>query len=327
MDLSCLGILKEDVQIYRYFLTHRGTGPDSVSTALGLDRDTVDVAINRLSRRKLLRLGNGQIAVTDPAIGMERLIEQRLTALNNTYQQLAAARETIKALSEEFANGQAHSRSADIERIEGLDDVRARLDDLAFFTYHEVLGLQPGGPFLPEMIEAARPLDFRCLRRGVTMRTVVSKEAVADTRTAEYLRELVGLGAETRVISRRTERMIIYDRSRVVVPIDPDDSSRGALIVRQPSLVANMIDLFDKVWAEACDIVPARAVEGDEPTLTGPEKEILRLLAEVGKDEIGAREMGISVRTFRRYVADLMVRLGATNRFQAALLAKEKGWV
>src|SRR5882757_11073235 len=142
MDLSCLGILKEDVQIYRYFLTHRGTGPDSVSAALGLDRDTVDIAINRLSRRKLLRLGNGQIAVTDPAIGMERLIEQRLTALNNTYQQLAAARETIKILTEEFANGQAHSRSADIERIEGLDEVRGRLDDLAFFTYHEVLGLQ-----------------------------------------------------------------------------------------------------------------------------------------------------------------------------------------
>jgi DNA-binding NarL/FixJ family response regulator len=37
--------------------------------------------------------------------------------------------------------------------------------------------------------------------------------------------------------------------------------------------------------------------------------------------------MGVSVRTFRRYVADLMMRLGAANRFHAALKAKEKGWM
>ncbi len=44
------------------------------------------------------------------------------------------------------------------------------------------------------------------------------------------------------------------------------------------------------------------------------------------KDESGARDLGISVRTYRKHVASLMPRLQATNRFQAALLARERGW-
>jgi DNA-binding CsgD family transcriptional regulator len=35
----------------------------------------------------------------------------------------------------------------------------------------------------------------------------------------------------------------------------------------------------------------------------------------------------VSVRKFRAHVADLMARLGAATRFQAALLAKERGWL
>ncbi|MEU2593533.1 helix-turn-helix transcriptional regulator, partial [Streptomyces albidoflavus] len=37
--------------------------------------------------------------------------------------------------------------------------------------------------------------------------------------------------------------------------------------------------------------------------------------------------LGVSVRTYRRHVADLMQLLGAASRAQAALLARERGWV
>lgn len=35
----------------------------------------------------------------------------------------------------------------------------------------------------------------------------------------------------------------------------------------------------------------------------------------------------MSVRTYRRHVADLMQTLGAASRAQAALLARERGWI
>jgi DNA-binding NarL/FixJ family response regulator len=43
------------------------------------------------------------------------------------------------------------------------------------------------------------------------------------------------------------------------------------------------------------------------------------------KDETAARELGLSLRTYRRRVADLMAALGADSRFQAGLRARELG--
>lgn len=55
------------------------------------------------------------------------------------------------------------------------------------------------------------------------------------------------------------------------------------------------------------------------------ERRVLLAMCTVGKDEAGARELGVSVRTYRRHVADLMQLLGAASRAQAALLARERG--
>ncbi|MBT2526616.1 hypothetical protein J7E91_14565 [Streptomyces sp. ISL-99] len=48
------------------------------------------------------------------------------------------------------------------------------------------------------------------------------------------------------------------------------------------------------------------------------ERKILATMYQVDKDESGAREVGLSVRTYRKYIADLMHRLGAANRFQTS---------
>ncbi len=50
-------------------------------------------------------------------------------------------------------------------------------------------------------------------------------------------------------------------------------------------------------------------------------------MCQVSKDEIGARALGVSVRTYRRRIADLLTTLNAGNRAQAALAARERGWI
>jgi DNA-binding NarL/FixJ family response regulator len=86
--------------------------------------------------------------------------------------------------------------------------------------------------------------------------------------------------------------------------------------------VATLVDLFDRVWVQGNDPEPAESRE-----LADRERQVLRLLATAVKDEVSAREMGVSLRTFRRYVAELFARLGAANRFQAAVIAKQRGWI
>jgi DNA-binding NarL/FixJ family response regulator len=45
------------------------------------------------------------------------------------------------------------------------------------------------------------------------------------------------------------------------------------------------------------------------------------------KDDVIARQLGISERTVRRRVADLAARLGAASRFQIGAQAARRGWV
>ncbi|MCZ0982437.1 hypothetical protein O1L60_35735 [Streptomyces diastatochromogenes] len=49
------------------------------------------------------------------------------------------------------------------------------------------------------------------------------------------------------------------------------------------------------------------------------------LLAEGAKDEVIARRMGMSLRTCRRHIADLLEELGAESRFQGGVLAERAG--
>ena len=44
-------------------------------------------------------------------------------------------------------------------------------------------------------------------------------------------------------------------------------------------------------------------------------------------DEAAANRLGVSLRTVRRRVADLMERLDASSRFEAGLKAGRRGWL
>jgi len=329
VDLAGVGVTAEAERIYRYLLAHPGALAADVATSLSADRDAIDAGINTLLEQRLIRAAphHGLHAV-DPAVGVERLVEERLVALNEALRAAAETRGSISTLTALRQVPAAVDPAQDIEKVEGLDEVRSRLEDLAFFAHREVLCAQPGDVLTVDMLEAARPLDLRCLRRGVTLRTVAHARAVRDRPVAEYVLELVGLGAEIRLVDHPMERMVIFDRSVAVVPFDPGASGRGAVVVRQPGLVKSMVALFERTWERATDarsLLEAPSESGTEPSEL--ERQVLRLLLETDTDEVGARRLGVSVRTYRRYVADLMARLGASSRFQAAAQAKDQGWI
>jgi DNA-binding NarL/FixJ family response regulator len=54
---------------------------------------------------------------------------------------------------------------------------------------------------------------------------------------------------------------------------------------------------------------------------------LLQELAAGAKDEQIARTLGLSLRTVRRRVADLLIELGVDNRFQAGVEAVRRGWL
>jgi len=114
-------------------------------------------------------------------------------------------------------------------------------------------------------------------------------------------------------------------RYRVVVPVE----------LRNLPEVARQLDVFASHGAEI-RTVPAELFErlwrpsGPPCTGTGPtqrELDLLTLLMNGYTDESAAARLGISERTVRRMVSDLMHRLSARSRFQAGAKAADRGWL
>jgi DNA-binding NarL/FixJ family response regulator len=57
----------------------------------------------------------------------------------------------------------------------------------------------------------------------------------------------------------------------------------------------------------------------------GERQAVLELMMLGAKDESIARQLGVSLRTVRRRIADLMDELGAATRFQAGMEAARRG--
>ncbi|MBI0293132.1 helix-turn-helix transcriptional regulator [Streptomyces sp. PRKS01-29] len=79
--------------------------------------------------------------------------------------------------------------------------------------------------------------------------------------------------------------------------------------------------LFNSIWKKSAPL-SARPDFGDRRR-TRLVAEILGMLRVGATDEVAARALSISVRTYRRHVADIMERLDARSRFEAGLLAAE----
>ena len=98
-------------------------------------------------------------------------------------------------------------------------------------------------------------------------------------------------------------------------------SAAEAAPTSDQAVIGSLYALFLSVWEMSSTASgPALAVRG----LDG---DVLAHLCDGNTDEVTARRLGISVRTYRRYVAKIMEDIGATSRFQAGVLASERGLV
>ncbi|MFE4582485.1 helix-turn-helix transcriptional regulator [Streptomyces chartreusis] len=325
--MSVFGISRAEEEVYRHFLRNPGSLADGIHILLNVGPETAQKSLARLHQLGLVRCSGRLVFPTDPEIALSRLVDMRLHDLHQELWQVTHSRHMIAGLLAE--QGARAASSQGIEQLEHIDHIRSRIADLAFFAREEILCVEPYTELQPGHIEHVRALDLRCLQRGVRIRNVVLRKALFHGPACGYLRELMSHGATIRVADNISERILIYDRRVALVPVDPENASRGALLASERGLVANLVALFEKIWEQAEDLEGAdESSDGNSASgLSEAEQRVLSLMCSVSKDEAGARELGVSVRTYRRYVADLMRVLGAASRVQAALHARERGWI
>ncbi|MET9296415.1 helix-turn-helix transcriptional regulator [Streptomyces sp. NPDC003077] len=157
------------------------------------------------------------------------------------------------------------------------------------------------------------------------LRLVVPRALLADEEGRGLLKRCTAAGADVRAASLGLPEAVVIDGT-VAVLCAP--GARGApAVVRDRILVHSLETLIDAVWAQSPDagwlaeLGTDALREAEEGGGTLPR--VLELLGTGWTDEAAARELGCSVRTYRRHVADLMRMLRARSRFQAGLRAAQ----
>lgn len=179
----------------------------------------------------------------------------------------------------------------------------------------------------PGAREAAR---LQARRGGAPRaRKLYSPAAVADERDREALREMAAHGFQVRIATAPLPQgTVIIDRRTMILtdPAAPARAARGPrtyTMSASPALIRGAYALFEAAWESAADL--ATFLDSGRPRIDDRAAEVLRALGSGATDEAAARELGMSLRTYRRRVAELLTSLDADSRFQAGVRAGELG--
>jgi DNA-binding CsgD family transcriptional regulator/sugar-specific transcriptional regulator TrmB len=322
--LERLGVSAEAEAIYWAMLEHPDWGVEELAQDLAIPESTVRDALSALADQALVQPSwsqPGALRAVSPQVGLFALLERFEARVRAQQETVAATRAMVMALA---AGHDDKRRRDELIRLEGIDAVRDRLTALAQQVERECMTFTTGSALSPETIESGKALNRRALERGVQIRNVYQRSILNDKATEDYARWMASLGGRSRTTPLVPLRMTIVDRAVALVPIDPDDSSRGALEVRGTGLVTALCLLFDTVWEHGAPF-------GEQPTvnddgLNDQEAAILGFLRAGLTDEAIGRKLRLSERTVRRTVSDLMKRLDATSRFQAGAEAAARNW-
>jgi hypothetical protein len=177
----------------------------------------------------------------------------------------------------------------------------------------ELLTAQPQTGRERASLKAAAERDKAALDRGVKMRTLYQHSARRHAKTREYAAEVTALGAEVRTLDEFFNRMIVVDRRLAVIPGPSGDNV--AIAVREPALVAYLVDVFERAWERGRPFTNTERsmmndIAREQRAMT------IRMLIEGHSDPVSAKRLGVSARTFAGYVADLKSEYDSDTRFQ-----------
>ena len=155
--------------------------------------------------------------------------------------------------------------------------------------------------------------------RGCRTRVLFGRWPSAP-RARQFARLAAEAGTEIRTGGTPDQAMLAVDGITALLPSD----GRTVAVITQPGVVRTLCGFADIAWSHAAAAPSAAQADADVVHRTMQQR-IVALLADGAKDETIARALGMSVRTCRRHIADIMQRLDAVSRFQAGANAVRFG--
>ena len=206
--------------------------------------------------------------------------------------------------------------------LRGIPTITRFLESVVDDATTELLTAQPQAGRTPSQLAAAAQRDGQALERGVSLRTLYQHSARRSSATHTYVLAVTRKGAEVRTLDEFFNRMIVVDRQLAVIP--SAESLDVAVAIREPSVVAYLVDVFERSWERARPFgdkgsSTVRDIAAEQRAMT------IRMLIEGHADPASAKRLGVSPRTYAGYVADLKEEYEAQTRFQLGYYMGQKG--
>jgi hypothetical protein len=318
--LDAWGLDEGSEALYRALL--RNPGHDVGWFAAHLERadDVVAKALDDLVGAGLARREDEVFSADPPAMTLQPLVNAELSDLDGRRARLDEVRASLASFAADHYVGRSRNWAgvpfellSDAESFVAVEDLQ-RSTRGAVLCSHPVVDLDVDSPPYVELLE-------RQLAAGRVMRGLYPRDVVDDPRRLAYVRRWAAAGEEVRITHRLPPPIAVFG-DEVALVASRDGAVDGRILVRAPALVSLVTELFERCWEIAVPLRSTTIGVGRNERL-----EILEGLMLGSKDEAMARQLGVSLRTVRRRVADLMTELGATTRFQAGMEAVRRGLV
>lgn len=320
--LALAGLEPGDEQSYRVVLRNAGITRQQLGDLTVSSLAQIDVVVDRLREAGLVTVSGDALTAVPPAEVLSPLAQSRAAHLLREFDQVDALRDLIPALVvEQLSSRSSQHTDVDIEVL-GPQDVYAVIRELIDTSTGDVYWLRPDQWRLERTAEADAILPG-LLAAGRRSRAVYPAAVLEEA--PEVIRRRAESGELIRIAASVPARMVIFGEQAALVPDRWGENTGRRLIVREHYLVAALTALFQSAWDRAIAVPGLEAGSADDDL--GERRLLLHQLTRGAKDEQIARALGVSLRTVRRRVADIMEDLGATSRFQAGVEAVRRGWV
>lgn len=328
--LETFGVSTGSDAVYRAVLQHPDQDLEGLARTLGRCVEEVRAALDDLADLALVdhaAPGPGGYCAIPPERAIELLIAREEQQLEDRRTRLADSRTSIPDLVQDYVGNRRRLLGSEIELLEDSRLVRSRLFQLSADATTSVCNSSPGGALPEHAVRAARRLDADVAARGVRCRMLVARSSLGAPYWSSYLQDLLRLGHQVRTHESLPQLCIVIDETTAVIPAGRDGAPGSAYVLHGHGLVAPVQALFDELWGAGLPFVEERCGGAEKAVSEDRMREVVTLLARGLKDDAIARRLGVSVRTVRRLISATIEDLQADSRFQAGVVAVQRGWV
>lgn len=322
--LEALGFGAVDAAVYELIVAHGRMTLDEIISQGDAKPQRQRQSLETLVSKGLVRQLAGpehEYVVAPPEQAVEVLIAEQMSALQAVRAQSVELAARVRRLSDQ-------DPTELIEVVSGEGAAR-QLFAQVMRTARKELAVFDRPPYATPVTETQRDQVERMAVDGLRLRTVFDSSLLEDPLHVRRILAGVGAGEEGRIASVPL-KLAIVDGEWGMLPLVHADgvTPEAVVIVRKSVLLDSMVALFESIWSHAAEIKPQTA---DELSTLGTDEAELRQLAHLmaaGMTDIAiARHLGISERTVRRRIKDLMDELRVDSRFLAGVRAAQRHWI